>query len=140
MLAALTGWAPSHCECAWCRLAMSHAAPPLTLPSLFPARPLAPCPRLIMGLILLVVLGIIAIIVLNILKAQGVSLPGVRPLCGGGGGTQLPSRSLSAAIGRSDDGLLPPLHAQPYPIALTLCCLCGPMLAAEPAAAAVGAA
>lgn len=31
-----------------------------------------------MGLVLLVVLGIIAIIVLNILKAQGVSLPGVR--------------------------------------------------------------
>lgn len=34
--------------------------------------------KLIMGLILLVVLGIIAIIVLNILKAQGVSLPGNR--------------------------------------------------------------
>jgi hypothetical protein len=30
-----------------------------------------------MGLILLVVLGIVAIIVLNVLKAQGVSLPGV---------------------------------------------------------------
>ena len=32
-----------------------------------------------MLMILLVVLGIIAIIVLNILKAQNVSLPGVRP-------------------------------------------------------------
>ena len=30
-----------------------------------------------MALVLLVVLGIVAIIVLNILKAQGVSLPGV---------------------------------------------------------------
>lgn len=37
-----------------------------------------------MGLVLLVVLGIIGIIVLNILKAQGVSLPGVRGLAGGG--------------------------------------------------------
>lgn len=35
--------------------------------------------RMIMGLVLLVVLGIIVIIVLNILKAQGVSLPGVGP-------------------------------------------------------------
>lgn len=34
--------------------------------------------KLIMGLILLVVLGIVAIIVLNVLKAQGVSLPGSR--------------------------------------------------------------
>ncbi|EFN51513.1 hypothetical protein CHLNCDRAFT_55096 [Chlorella variabilis] len=34
--------------------------------------------KLIMALILLVVLGIVAIIVLNILKAQGVSLPGSR--------------------------------------------------------------
>lgn len=34
---------------------------------------------MIMGLVLLVVLGIIVIIVLNILKAQGVSLPGVGP-------------------------------------------------------------
>ena len=33
--------------------------------------------RMIMGLVLLVVVGIIVIIVLNILKAQGVSLPGV---------------------------------------------------------------
>lgn len=35
-----------------------------------------------MGLVLLVVLGIIAIIVLNILKAKGVNLPGVRAAAG----------------------------------------------------------
>lgn len=71
-----------------------------------------------MALILLVVLGIVAIIVLNILKAQGVSLPGVRlvdsastcidppcepaccspvPLCRAGGGSCFGSRRVTAS-------------------------------------------
>ncbi len=52
--------------------------------------------RMIMGLVLLVVVGIIVIIVLNILKAQGVSLPGVgaRPLQGWGSRGGRPGRLL----------------------------------------------
>lgn len=89
-----------------------------------------------MGLVLLVVIGIIVIIVLNILKAQGVSLPGVGRLqpCGAWGlwelGCLAPTRSGCAR------------HF--IPIAchcsmLTSCHCAMPDFAAEPAAAAVGA-
>lgn len=88
-----------------------------------------------MGLVLLVVLGIIVIIVLNILKAQGVSLPGVGPRA-------CQQRMRLEKLARYDQrqaACLPivdaPAARRPHTNTRPVPCM--PLLA-EPAAAAVG--